>query len=510
VSEGRSMEGAAIVDEGIVDDIADVVIIGTGAAGGAAARALSEAGLDVVMIEEGGHVPNHARPADMWTAFKQSWRDAGMQVAEGRSIFPILQGCAVGGSTLINGAIIHRVPAPILDDWHKRFGLSDALDEENLERIYNTLDEELSVATGPEDVLGGNNILMRRGTEAVGITGNVMRRNVRGCEGAARCLQGCPRARKQSMDVTYVPYAIARGARLYARCRAEHFLRADDRVTGVECAVLDPRGRPLGHTLTVHARRGVFVAASAIHTPLLLAANRVGRQSKLVGRRLQSHPGSSILGVFDEPVKMWYGITQGYETTHYWAEKMKFETVGAPLEMGAARLPGYGPALMQRIADYGHVTQWGVQVRSEVHGRVFRGLSGRTVIRYGMNANDIRILKIGLKRVTEMTFAAGARAVYPGIHGLPDMITSPDEIHALDDVPNDARYFHGIASHLFGTAVMGVDPKSSVVDPRGESHELKGLYVVDSSVFPTNMGVNPAHTISAVAWRLAERFALDT
>ncbi len=79
-----------------------------------------------------------------------------------------------------------------------------------------------------------------------------------------------------------------------------------------------------------------------------------------------------------------------------------------------------------------------------------------------------------------------------------------DAIRKIHDLPDDPRLFHGIASHIFGTAKMGPDPRSSVVDETGQCHDTPGLYVIDSSIFPTNMGVNPAHTISAIAWYIAE------
>src|SRR5690606_15706223 len=126
--------------------------------------------------------------------------------------------------------------------------------------------------------------------------------------------------------------------------------------------------------LRVHARRAVVLAASAVQTPLLLARAGVGRRSGLVGRRFQAHPGAAVLGVFDAPVRMWDGVTQGHESTHYWHERMKFESLALPPEIGAARLPGVGPALMRELAGYDHIAQWGVQIRAEAHGRVFRGL----------------------------------------------------------------------------------------------------------------------------------------
>ena len=135
------------------------------------------------------------------------------------------------------------------------------------------------------------------------------------------------------------------------------------------------------------------------------------------------------------------------------------------------------------------------------------GIFGGKVIRYDMTDADIRVLKLGLRRLTEMMFAAGAREVLPGIHGLPARIDSVDAFDRAFELPDDPRLFHCIAAHLFGTAVMGQSAWSSVVDLDLQTHDLPGLYVIDSSVFPTNMGVNPQHSISAIAWWAAERLA---
>ena len=488
-------------------DAADVVVIGTGAAGAVAAEVFAEAGLDVVMIEEGPYVPKEDFRRDAWSAFRNLWRDAGFQVAEGRSLMPILQGCAVGGSTLINGAIVHRIPEKIHHVWARDFGADKVFSMSALEQAYDALDQAFSVASCDETVLGGNNKLMRKGAEALGIQSNVIRRNVLGCEGSCACLQGCRNARKRSANFTCVPAALRRGARLYATCRAERLESQGGRVTGVQGRFRDPRTGRCGPTIQVTARRAVIVAASAIQTPLLLADSGIGKRSGRLGQRFQCHPGSAMAGLFDEPVNMWFGATQAYETTHWWDERMKFETVGVPLEIGAGRLPGFGDRFVKNMADFGHIASMGVQIRAQSHGRVRRNLFGRPVIRWDYGAEDIRVLKRGMQRLAEILFAAGARKVWPGIHGIPETIDSPDALAALDDLPDDGRLFHGIASHLFGTAVMGEDPRSAVVDPTLQVHDTEGLFVLDSSVFPTNMGVNPAHTISAVARLAAQRIA---
>lgn len=506
MSAGAIIELSDVASKSVVEDAADVVIIGSGAAGATAARVLTEAGVDVVLLEEGPYVRTEALRSDMYTTFHTVWRDMGFQVAEGRAFTPILQGSCIGGTTAINGAIIHRMPKPIHDLWCKDHGVAEGLPWDRLERIWDQLDEELGVGPAPDAVFGRNNALMEQAIEKLGIKGNRIRRNVKGCEGSAHCNQGCPTARRQSMNNSYVPRAVRQGARVYAECRAEKLVVEGGRAAGVRGRFKDRRGR-LGPEMRVVARKAVILAASAIQTPLFLLENGIGKKSRLVGERLQTHPGTGVVGVFDDPVKMWFGATQGFETTHYWNERMKFETVSMPLEFGAARLPGFGPDLMRKLSDYGHLAIWGVQVRARAHGRVRQGLLGPKVIQYDLGEADVQDLKLGVKRLVEMMFAAGAREVLPGVHGIPERIRSVDEVLPIFDMPDDPRRFHCIAAHLFGTAVMGKKPESSVVGPDCQVHDVPGLYITDSSVFPTNMGVNPQHSICAVSWLAAERIA---
>lgn len=502
---GAILELRDLTGKRVVEDVADVVIIGSGASGATAARVLAEAGVDVVVIEEGPYVRTEELRSDMWSGFKRIWRDRGFQVASGRSFTPVLQGRCVGGTTAINGAIIHRMPEAIHAVWRNEYGLGDALPYARLSEIWDQLDRELHVGPAPEDVLGRNNSLMRVATERLGIAGNAIRRNVDGCRGSAHCNQGCPTERRQSMNVSFIPRAVKAGARVYATCRATTIERRRGRATGVSGELVDPLTRERGPRLVVQARKAVLLAASAIQSPLLLAGNRIGTRSGALGKRLQAHPGTAVVGVFDQPVRMLNGATQGFESLHYWHERMKFETVGMPLELTAARLPSLGADLTEDIDRFHHLAVWGVQVRARAQGSVQASLFGGTSIEYDMLDEDIRVLKRGVQKLTEMMFAAGAREVLPGVHGLPDRIRGMDEIAKLESLPDDPRLFHTIAAHLFGTAIMGHSGMQSVVGPDFQTFDLPGLYVIDSSVFPTNLGVNPQHTISALAWFCAER-----
>ena len=112
----------------------------------------------------------------------------------------------------------------------------------------------------------------------------------------------------------------------------------------------------------------------------------------------------------------------------------------------------------------------------------------------------------GLANVARVHFAAGAASVVPGIYGLPYEL-GPDEVHLIEEGPRDPRAYIAILSHLFGGCAMSADPSQGVCDQHGKVYGTEGLYVADASVIPTTIGVNPQHTIMALASVFAERLA---
>ena len=220
-------------------------------------------------------------------------------------------------------------------------------------------------------------------------------------------------------------------------------------------------------------------------------------------------PAPRWWGVFDRPVELWFGATQGYESMHFWDERMKLETVGMPLELAAARLPELGAGADARPGRLR--PRWPSGASS--CGRAPRAGCGAgrwaaPPSSYDLTDEDVRTFKLGdqapdrddVRRRRARGLPGRARPARP--HPL-----APTRSSAIFALPDDPRLLHSIAAHLFGTARMGRDARSSVVGPELEAHDLPGLYVFDSSVFPSNIGVNPQHTISAVSWLAAERLA---
>jgi choline dehydrogenase-like flavoprotein len=486
-----------------VDDVFDVVVVGSGAAGSVAAHTLTAAGLSVGIVEEGPWLKTKDITKDVHTSFSRVMRQSGMQVLSGRAYMPLLQGRCVGGSTLVNSAIAWRAPEDVIDDWSLRFGLGDSVSMRSLETHYDNLERDLSVREVDASVLGENNRLFVEQAKKFGFPAAPMRRYDRGCKGAGLCLTGCPNGAKQGMSVTYVPWALQRGARIFTSCGVQHVEILGGRAVGVVARSAS------GHGVTVRARRAVIIAASTVQSPNIL--RRSGLRADALGQHFQAHPGLAMGGLFDStrrPIEMSFGATQGAESTHFRkTERFKLETISLPPDLAGARIPGVGRELTERLSQLAHVAVWAAQVRAEAEGTVSAGWGGVDRVRYTMTSKDLTAARKACVLIARMFFDAGAREVWPGIFGVPSVLRSIDELHLLENAPLEPRAYNFIASHLFGAARMGRDPRSSVVGLDFGVHGVEGLHVVDSSVFPTNLGVNPQHTIMAMSRLAATRLA---
>lgn len=476
----------------------DVVVVGSGAAGAVAAHVLQEAGLRVAIVEEGPWIRTREIRTNVHDLFSRVMRLNGMQVLQGRAFIPMLQGRCVGGSTLVNSAIAWRIPEDVVEDWAARFGTTFTMRE--LEPHFDALERDLGVREVDPSVLGENNRLFVEQANKRGIVAAPMRRYERGCKGSGLCLTGCPTAAKQGMSVTYVPWALRKGATIFTSCRVDHVELRDGRAA---CVVAKSAS---GHLVRIGARRAVLVAASTVQSPNVL--RRSGVRSSALGKHFQAHPGVALGGLFDRPIGMSFGATQGAESIHFRkSERFKLETISLPPDLAAARIPGVGRELSERLAQLGHVAVWAAQVRAEAEGTVREGWGGIDRVRYTMTENDMRAVRKALTVLATLMFEAGAKEVWPGVYGVPSVLRSIDDVRLLANGPLDPRCYGFIATHLFGAARMGPDPRTSVVDLDFQVHGTEGLYVVDSSVFPTNLGVNPQHSIMALSRLAAERIA---
>ena len=489
-------------DEASLDLEVDFVVVGSGAGGAAAAVTLARGGARVAIVEAGAWRDPEDYPSSAYGAMRDLMDDWGSQVTMGRALWPVVQARTVGGTTVINSAICVRTPDDIFDQWKNDHGVSGLRDR--VGKAQDRIERELSVEEVPENARGLSNIYAKRGADELRFPhSHYMRRYVKGCEGAGQCLQGCRGRRKQSTNLNYVPETIERGGFVVSSAPVDRIVFERNKAVGVTGRFVHPATRASGTRFVVRAKKGVVVAASVTHSPLVLM--RSGVKLRALGKFFRAHPGTGVFGCYDEPVDMNVGATQGWASTGF-REKpgLKLETLAIPPELVASRLSGGGAVLMQRLAEYRHLAMWCHAVRAESTGTVSQSLIGdKPVVRYTLDRADMERFRQGMILLAKQHFAAGAKEIVPGIAGMPFKL-GPDEVHLLDDAPLDPRRYVAILSHLFGGCVMGKDENTSVTDGHGRVHGFEGLVVADASVIPTNLGVNPQHTIMGLATIFAE------
>ena len=479
----------------------DYVVVGSGAGGAAAAAQLARGGAQVTLVEAGAWRDPEHYPSSAYGALRDLFDDWGSLVARGRAIWPIVQARCMGGTTVINSAICVRTPEDIFVQWEREHGISGLRDA-----VYghqDALERELCATPVPPESAGRGNHLAMYGATQLGYDSHVITRYAKGCVGSGQCLQGCRGLKKQSMNVTLVPEVLARGGEILSCAPVDRILLEGQRAVGVSGRFRNPALRRNGGKFTIRARRAVLVAASVTHTPVLLIKS--GIRLPALGKNFRAHPGTGVFGVYDELVDMNVGATQGWASMAYRTEPgLKLETLSIPPEMVVSRLSGGGTELAKKLRDYRHLAMWVTAVRAESVGQIRPGWFGEPVVHYSLDRADMERLRAGLTLVARTHFAAGAKRILPGIYGLPYSL-GPDEVSLIEHGPLDPRSYVAILSHLFGGCVMGKDPARSVVDDGGRVHGYKGLVVCDASVIPTNLGVNPQHTIMALARTFADR-----
>jgi len=531
-------------DQGAQSD-PDVLILGAGPTGAVAAKRFAEAGMRVVVLEQGDwpdYSKARANHPDFELTLGRYWSGnpnhrqapADYPIDDKDSDISAVLYNAVGGGTVIYAAHWQRnMPSDfrvrtldgVGDDW--------PLTYEDLQPFYERVEADFGVSglagdpafppgKGPplppaplapmgRRVAKAHNALGWHWWPAPNAIATRAYGPLRPCTQRATCMWGCVEGAKGSVDVTHWPQNVRLGAQLVTGARVRRLeTNGSGLVTGA--AYVDREGKE-------HFQKAAttVLAANGIGTPRLLllstssrSPNGLANSAGLVGRRLMLHPFGTVVGLFEDDLGSTHGLwgqhihsLQFYETdpSRGFARGAKWglQPTGGPLSMTRGYPWGdnliWGPNFHRDLCKrLGHSAMWGIIAEDlpEKENRVVLdptlkdadGIPAPKLF-YRMSENSKRLLEFHLQRAKESLEAAGAYQV----------VIAP--------------LIRETGWHILGTCKMGTDPATSVVDPWGRSHDVTNLFVFDGSIWPTSSGMNPTATIAAVTLRCAEHLVED-
>lgn len=495
---------------------ADIAVIGSGAGGATSAQMLSAAGYKVLLIEEGPLKTSsdfHLLENEAYASLYQE----GLGRMSKDGAITILQGRAVGGTTLINWTSSFRTPPPTLAHWATEHNVS-GLGEAQLQPWFERIEHDLGITPWAMPA-NANNDVLRRGCESLGYRWAVIPRNVRGCWNLGYCGMGCPVNAKQSMLVTRIPATLENGGELLYLARAERFEHNGEHIARLLCQALDAQGiHPTGRQISVRARHYI-VAGGGINSPALLLRSKAPDPHGRLGKRTFLHLVNFSAARFDARIDPYYGAPQSIYSDHFQWQDGVDGPVGYKLEvpplhpaLASTLLGGYGSENARRMAELPHTHVMLALLRDGFHpestgGTVELRGDGSPVLDYPVTD----YLRDGLRRafhsMAQIQFAAGAAQVTP-VHSDASAAANPDEARRMIDGLRLEPFRTRLGSaHVMGGCVMGDDPRQAVCDSLGRHHQLANLSIHDGSLFPTSIGANPQLSVYAISAMLSEALA---
>ena len=492
---------------------ADVCVVGSGAGGGVIAGELAARGLSVVVLEAGGYYnESNFQQLELWSLRNLYWRNGYVMTADFN--VRMLAGGTLGGGTLVNWENCVQPPAWVRREWARDHGL-DGLDGPQFDAYIERVSQRLLVNDRCSD-LNGPHQRFEQGARRLGYQFTRTQRNVDPAKYDAASAgfhgYGDVTGSRQSTLNTYLHEAHARGARIVVRTRAQRILTAAGRTTGVEATCFCADGRRA--SVIVRAPR-VVAACGALETPGLLLRSGIGGPA--VGAHLHLHPCLTLSALYPEAQNGWWGPPQAALSDEFLRleQDYGFLIEGTHHGVGASA----GALTWRSGAEHKHYMVENAKqaslisiTRDRGQGRVALDADAASVVRYPVaDALDVAHMQRSLLELARLHEAAGAERILASSRSELQVWQRGSDVEAwartLVVTPGESCSQPVSSAHQMSSARMGRDPNTSVADPSGELHDVKGVWIGDTSAFPSALGVNPMLTCMALATRTAERIA---
>ncbi|XP_073131818.1 long-chain-alcohol oxidase FAO4A [Henckelia pumila] len=497
----------------------DVAVVGSGSGGGVVAGVLAKAGYKVLVLERGRYLARSNLSLLEGEALDQMYLGNGISGTEHMDVI-LLAGSTVGGGSTINWSASIKTPPHVIKEWSEDHGL-ELFDSKDFAKALDVVCRKMGVQSEFKQE-GFNGMVLRKGCENLGYPIENIPNNAPPDHYCGWCSLGCKDGKKRCTSETWLVDLVESGnGAILPECEAVQVItdkrKGRKRAIGVAFTFLN---QGVKETAILESDVTV-VSCGAILTPPLL--KRSGLKNPNIGKNLHLHPVVLAWGYFpesDSPDSWPEGEKKSYNgsiLTNMSTVVANFEDSGYGTVIQTPALhPGMFSVLMpwlsgtdikQRMLKFSRTAHLFALARDKSSGAVV----SPTRISYKWEKSDTENLSKGVERALRILAASGAEEI--GTHNNKGRVL---KVKQADSKELDAfvreeslRPLKNLetpicSAHQMGSCRMGVDPKESAVRPNGETWEVEGLFVADSSVFPTALGVNPMVTVQAIAYCTAQ------
>ncbi len=483
----------------------DIVIIGSGAGGGATAKELvplCAEGARIAVLEWGSKLRDEEFTGHEVDMASKLYFDSGGTFTKDR-VMTLAYGRAYGGSTVIYTGTSLAMPEEVVAKWN----VPGIVYEDLHPRALKYLDEN-NVHLLPDDQINDNNRLFLDGCTELGYQVEQFPINVKGCRSSSLCNLGCPNQAKQGTHRVQLPQAEAGGVEVITNCRVT---KIGER--SCEAVVADP-GYGEASALEpgsyrIKAKVIVVAAGGAVNSPALLLRSGFGDSLPALGRYITLHPALILVGEHAQKISNFNGHPKSYYCDHFWQkDRFLLETCMYFPFVTAKNLIGFGAEHSELMRAFPRLQMILVLALDPAlaENRVTVDSRGVPVVDYTLTDGVLDTLHASMLASTRVFFAAGAERVHAPAGT--NFFIERSDAGRIDELIPRANVKPGkisvTSAHLMGGCRMGRDATDSVTDGWGRVHGSPWLFVADSSLFPRCSEVNPYVTVMALADRVAE------
>jgi choline dehydrogenase-like flavoprotein len=513
---------------GDVEIDVDVVIVGSGCGGSVMAALLSKS-QKVLLLEKSKYYTYDEIDGTEEQGFDKLYERGGTVLTEDTGI-AVLAGSAFGGGSAVNWACCLATPSYVREEWEHRYGLKRfGPSSPPFTRALEAIGKRIGVKDGSSIAHNKTNQMFLDGCKACGYeattAGQNMKTTTANAPGAGSICLGDRYGIKNSTPETFLQDAARNGCKFADQCYVSRVVHDGRRATGVVGTIVGQDGKS-SFNLTVRAKKAVIVSCGAINTPALLLKSGVPNRNGMIGKNLRLHPVVGCVSVVPEDVRVWDGAPMstvsnaaaaGQDGSHY---GVKLECPSVHPSFGGAQLPWLSAAdFKKNVLRLPNAFVTIALCRDKGSGSVTVDKDGMPRLHYPLSVHDRDSLVEGAEKLVRVSAAVGATSVMSSViphRGVVELPGTDEEVkrrEAIDEYIDDikkcgitANYKNNLFSaHQMGTARMSATPGRGVTKDTGELWAVHGLYVADSSLFPTPSGANPMVTTLALTYDMAQR-----